>query len=86
VAVTQVGIGERVGIGLSGSIEGLEHAVARCGDLPGVDALRVVRKTVRGLHEGADLAQVVRLAVQGAAELIGEEPQYRSSPRGCCPA
>jgi ribonucleoside-diphosphate reductase alpha chain len=62
-------------IGLS--VEHLEHEVARCaGGLPEVDPLRVARKTAGGLHEGAGRAEAARLAVQSAAELIGEEPQY----------
>lgn len=66
--------------------ESIEHEVARCAaDLPDVDAPRVARKTVGGLHDGATAQEAARLAVQSAAELIGEEPQYRSSRRGCCP-
>ena len=74
MTLTQVGMGNhRIGM----SVEHLEHAVARCAEgLPEVDALRVARKTAGGLHEGADRAQAARLAVQSAAELISEEPQY----------
>ena len=74
MTITQVGMGEhRSGL----SIEHLEHMVARCAEgLPDVDPLRVARKTVGGLHEGAGRAEAALLAVQSAAELIGEEPQY----------
>lgn len=55
----------------------VEDAVARWArDLPDVDPARVVRKTLGGLNEGAGRAEAARLAVQCAAELIGEEPQY----------
>nr|WP_307844261.1 ribonucleoside-diphosphate reductase subunit alpha [Actinospica acidithermotolerans] len=73
MTVTQIGLG--VGVGYS--VEQVEHEVARCAaDLPDVDPLRVARKTVGGLHEGATASEAARLSVQSAAELIGEEPQY----------
>jgi ribonucleoside-diphosphate reductase alpha chain len=73
VTVTQIGIEDAIGY----SVEQLEHEVARCAaDLPDVEPLRVARKTVGGLHEGATPAEAKRLAVQNAVELIGEEPQY----------
>jgi len=76
VGIAQVGIGGETG-GSGPSVEELEYAVAQCcADLPDVDPLRVARKTIGGLHEGSDRAEAARLAVQSAAELIGEEPQY----------
>ncbi|GIF09182.1 ribonucleoside-diphosphate reductase subunit alpha [Actinoplanes siamensis] len=41
-----------------------------------VDPLRVATRTVSGLYDGATSDELDRLAVQTAAELIGEEPQY----------
>ena len=59
------------------TLEGLEHTVARwCADLPDVDPLRVARRTLAGLPAGAGRPDAAELAVQTAAELIGEEPQY----------
>jgi ribonucleoside-diphosphate reductase alpha chain len=78
VTITQVGMGDHRIDGAAGAaVEDLEHVVARCSaGLPDVDPRRVLLKTVGTLHEGADRAEAVRLAVQSAAELIGEEPQY----------
>nr|WP_323747002.1 ribonucleoside-diphosphate reductase subunit alpha [Catenulispora pinisilvae] len=45
-------------------------------DLPDVDPSRVARKTVAGLPPAATAEHIAELAVQSAAELIGEEPQY----------
>jgi ribonucleoside-diphosphate reductase alpha chain len=75
VTITQVGMGDHR---IDGSaLEDLEHAVARCAaDLSDVDAQRVLVKTRGTLNEGADRSEALRLAVQSAAELIGEEPQY----------
>jgi ribonucleoside-diphosphate reductase alpha chain len=73
VTVTQIGSALEVGY----SAEQVEYEVAQCAaDLPDVEPLRVARKTVGGLHEGATSAEAKRLAVQSAVELIGEEPQY----------
>jgi len=47
-----------------------------CADLPETDPDRVARKTLGGLPAGATPADARALAVQSAAELIGEEPQY----------
>ncbi len=52
-------------------------AVQRCaGDLTEVDPLRVATKTISGLYDGATTAELDRLSIQTAVELIGEEPQY----------
>jgi ribonucleoside-diphosphate reductase alpha chain len=53
-----------------------QDIVARSADLPDVDPARVARKTFAGLPPGAGPDQIADLAVQSAAELIGEEPQY----------
>jgi ribonucleoside-diphosphate reductase alpha chain len=46
------------------------------GGLPDVDAMRVATRTIGGLYDGATTAELDRLSIQTAAELIGEEPQY----------
>ena len=45
-------------------------------DLDEVDPLRVATKTISGLYDGASTAELDRLSIQTAAEMIGEEPQY----------
>ncbi|WP_419781170.1 ribonucleoside-diphosphate reductase subunit alpha [Micromonospora tulbaghiae] len=45
-------------------------------DLDEVDPLRVATKTISGLYDGATTAELDRLSIQTAAELIGEEPRY----------
>ncbi|GIH68244.1 ribonucleoside-diphosphate reductase subunit alpha [Sphaerimonospora thailandensis] len=45
-------------------------------DLSDVDPLRVATKTISGLYDGATTAELDRLSIQTAAEMIGEEPQY----------
>lgn len=45
-------------------------------DLADVDPLRVATKTINGLYDGASTAELDRLSIQTAAEMIGEEPQY----------
>lgn len=53
------------------------RAVERwCDDLADVDPLRVATKTISGLYDGATTAELDRLSIQTAAEMIGEEPQY----------
>jgi ribonucleoside-diphosphate reductase alpha chain len=53
------------------------RAVQRhAGGLPDVDAMRVATRTIGGLYDGATTAELDRLSIQTAAELIGEEPQY----------
>ena len=44
--------------------------------LDDVDPLRVATKTISGLYDGATTAELDRLSIQTAAEMIGEEPQY----------
>jgi ribonucleoside-diphosphate reductase alpha chain len=46
------------------------------GDLDEVDPLRVATKTISGLYDGATTAELDRLSIQTASEMIGEEPQY----------
>ena len=53
------------------------RAVQRwAGDLDDVDPMRVATKTISGLYDGATTAELDRLSIQTAAEMIGEEPQY----------
>ena len=53
------------------------RAVERwAGDLDDVDPLRVATKTISGLYDGATTAELDRLSIQTAAEMIGEEPEY----------
>ena len=53
------------------------RAVERCaGDLADVDPMRVATKTISGLYDGATTAELDRLSIQTAAEMIGEDPAY----------
>ncbi|GAA1479525.1 ribonucleoside-diphosphate reductase subunit alpha [Nocardioides aestuarii] len=53
------------------------RAVDRVGDdLGDVDPMRVATRTISGLYDGATTAELDRLSIQTAAEMIGEEPQY----------
>ena len=53
------------------------QAVERwAGDLADVDTLRVATKTISGLYDGATTAELDRLSIQTAAEMIGVEPAY----------
>ena len=45
-------------------------------DLAEVDPMRVATKTISGLYDGATTAELDRLSIQTAAEMIGEEPEY----------
>lgn len=45
-------------------------------DLDDIDPLRVATKTISGLYDGATTAELDRLSIQTAAEMISEEPQY----------
>src|SRR5687768_7221366 len=53
------------------------RAIDRCSDdLTEVDPMRVATRTISGLYDGATTAELDRLSIQTAAEMIGEEPQY----------
>src|SRR5258708_30355845 len=55
----------------------LVRAVQRwAGDLDDVDPMRVATKTISGLYDGATTAELDRLSIQTAAEMIATEPQY----------
>ncbi|MFG1869390.1 ribonucleoside-diphosphate reductase subunit alpha [Micromonospora arborensis] len=66
----------------NGSTEAVElnkivRAVERwADDLTDVDPMRVATRTISGLYDGATTAELDRLSIQTAAEMIGEEPQY----------
>lgn len=45
-------------------------------DLDDVDPLRVATRTISGLYDGATTAELDRLSIQTAAEMIAEEPAY----------
>ncbi len=47
-----------------------------CDDLADVDPMRVATRTISGLYDGATTAELDRLSIQTAAEMIGEEPEY----------
>src|ERR1700733_14568881 len=53
------------------------RAVQRwAGDLEDVDSMRVATRTISGLYDGATTAELDRLSIQTAAEMIAVEPQY----------
>jgi len=53
------------------------RAVERHGDgLGEVDPLRVATRTIAGLYDGATTAELDRLSIHTAAELVAEEPEY----------
>jgi len=45
-------------------------------DLADVDPMRVATRTISGLYDGATTAELDRLSIQTAAEMVGEEPEY----------
>ena len=45
-------------------------------DLHEVGPMRVATRTISGLYDGASTAELDRLSIQTAAEMIGEEPAY----------
>ena len=58
-------------------VQKIVRAVERwADDLTDVDPLRVATRTISGLYDGATTAELDRLSIQTAAEMIGEEPQY----------
>jgi ribonucleoside-diphosphate reductase alpha chain len=52
------------------------RAVERVADDLDVDPLRVATRTISGLYDGATTAELDRLSIRTAAEMIGEEPAY----------
>ncbi len=45
-------------------------------DLAEVDPLRIATRTISGLYDGATTAELDRLSIRTAAEMITEEPEY----------
>jgi ribonucleoside-diphosphate reductase alpha chain len=59
------------------------RAVRRCSvGLGAVEPLRVATKTISGLYDGATTAELDRLSIQTAAELVAEEPEYSKLAAG----
>ena len=74
---TQMQVRKRNGDAENVDVNKIVRAVDRwAGDLADVDPLRVATKTISGLYDGATTAELDRLSIQTAAEMIGEEPQY----------
>jgi ribonucleoside-diphosphate reductase alpha chain len=68
---------KRNGDGEPVDVNKIVRAVERwAADLADVDPLRVATKTISGLYDGATTAELDRLSIQTAAEMITEEPQY----------
>lgn len=54
----------------------LNRIQKQCFDLPGVNALRVAKRVVQGLHDGVDTGTLDELAAQTAATLTSFHPDY----------
>ncbi len=77
MTVTQMHVRKRNGESEPADVNRIVQAVERwTADLADVDPLRVATRTISGLYDGASTDELDRLAIQTAAELIGEEPQY----------
>jgi ribonucleoside-diphosphate reductase alpha chain len=69
-------------------VDKIVRAVARCGESleiqhrPDVDPMRVATRTISGLYDGATTAELDRLSIQTAAELVAEEPAYSKLAAG----
>jgi ribonucleoside-diphosphate reductase alpha chain len=58
-------------------VDKIVRAVGRCATgLSDVDPQRVATRTISGLYDGATTAELDRLSIQTAAELVAEEPEY----------
>ncbi|MEV0397040.1 ribonucleoside-diphosphate reductase subunit alpha [Polymorphospora rubra] len=74
---TQMQVRKRNGSTEPVDVNKIVRAVDRwADDLTDVDPLRVATRTISGLYDGATTAELDRLSIQIAAEMIGEEPQY----------
>lgn len=59
------------------NVDKIVQAVTRCAPgLRNIDPLRVATRTISGLYDGATTAELDRLSIQTAAELVAEEPEY----------
>ncbi|MEV4514405.1 ribonucleoside-diphosphate reductase subunit alpha [Dactylosporangium sp. NPDC049525] len=73
----QMQVRKRNGASEPVDVNKIVRAVGRwADDLDDVDPLRVATKTISGLYDGATTAELDRLSIQTAADMIGEEPQY----------
>ncbi|GAB3031649.1 ribonucleoside-diphosphate reductase [Nocardioides flavus (ex Wang et al. 2016)] len=74
---TTMQVRKRNGDGEPVDVNKIVRAVDRVSDdLADVDPMRVATRTISGLYDGATTAELDRLSIQTAAEMIGEEPQY----------
>jgi ribonucleoside-diphosphate reductase alpha chain len=74
---TGMQVRKRNGDGEPVDVNKIVRAIDRCSDdLAEVDPMRVATRTISGLYDGATTAELDRLSIQTAAEMIGEEPQY----------
>ncbi|MEV4631032.1 ribonucleoside-diphosphate reductase subunit alpha [Micromonospora sp. NPDC049523] len=74
---TQMQVRKRNGTLEPVDVDKIVRAVQRwADDLDDIDPLRVATRTISGLYDGATTAELDRLSIQTAAEMIGEEPQY----------
>jgi ribonucleoside-diphosphate reductase alpha chain len=74
---TGMGVRKRNGDTEPVDVNKIVRAVHRVSDgLDDVDPMRVATRTISGLYDGATTAELDRLSIQTAAEMIGEEPQY----------
>ncbi|GAB3764808.1 ribonucleoside-diphosphate reductase alpha chain [Nocardioides ginsengisegetis] len=74
---TTMQVRKRNGDSESVDVNKIVRAVERVADdLADVDPMRVATKTISGLYDGATTAELDRLSIQTAAEMISEEPQY----------
>ncbi len=70
-------VGKRNGDTEPVDVSKIVRAVQRwAGDLDDVDPMRVATKTISGLYDGATTAELDRLSIQTAADMIATEPQY----------
>ena len=73
----QMRVRKRNGDLMDVDVNKIVRAVDRCvEDLTAIDPLRVATKTISGLYDGATTAELDRLSIQTAAELLAEEPEY----------
>ncbi|MCW2813551.1 MAG: ribonucleoside-diphosphate reductase [Nocardioides sp.] len=76
-ARTTMGVRKRNGDTEPVDVNKIVRAVDRVADdLVDVDPMRVATRTISGLYDGASTAELDRLSIQTAAEMISEEPQY----------
>lgn len=74
---TQMRVKKRSGQVESVDLNKVVKAIARCcHGLAHVDALRVATRTISGLYDGVSTREIDSLAIQTAAALTAEEPEY----------